>query len=126
MQEPDRRALEAYLLSIPIYERGRVQPDGTPVEPATLSVKRGFELFKGQECVRCHPPPSYSRHLPSDMGTGKKIDPPTLRGVASTPPYGHNGRWPTLEAALRAILAEREIGLSEREVFDLLGYLKLL
>ena len=33
----DRAALEAYLLSLPPFDRGRIDEEGTPLEPATRS-----------------------------------------------------------------------------------------
>src|SRR5262249_42735492 len=41
----DRDALETYLLSIPAFDRGRINPDGSVVEPATLSQRRGAAVF---------------------------------------------------------------------------------
>jgi len=126
IDEPDLSALEAYLLSIPPFERRRVVPDGPPVEPATMASRRGFEFFERAKCSLCHPPPRYARRGRFDIGTGIKLEPPSLRGVSSSPPYGHDGRWSTLEMAVRAILAAREVEYSELELTQLLSYLELL
>jgi cytochrome c peroxidase len=126
MAEIDFRALQNYVLSIPVFDRGRIQSDGTPVEPALLSTKRGFEVFKQQKCVRCHPPPVFSKSARVDMGTGKKIDVPTLRGVGSSPPFGHDGRWSTLGEAVEAVIAARREKISRRQLAELLAYLQLL
>ena len=122
----DLAALEAYLLSIPPFDRGRVEPDGTPVEPATMSSRRGFEIFKQVKCSLCHPPPLFTRSMRFDVGTGLKLHPPSLRGVASSAPYGHDGRWASLEEAVRALLAERRVEYSEQDLSHLLSYLELL
>jgi len=55
-----------------------------------------------------------------------KLEPPSLRGVSDTPPYGHDGRWSSLEEAVRAILLYRGTELPEREVWQLIRYLELL
>ncbi len=122
----DLAALEAYLLSIPPFDRGRVEPDGTPVEPATMASRRGFEFFKQAKCSLCHPPPLFTRGMRFDVGTGLKLQPPSLRGVASFAPYGHDGRWASLEEAVRALLAARRVEYSEQDLTDLLSYLELL
>jgi cytochrome c peroxidase len=122
----DREALEAYLLSLKPFDRGRLQTDGGPVEPATLSARRGFAVFAKAECTVCHPAPSYTRGLLFDVGTGGKFAIPTLRGVSAAGPWGHDGRWPDLESAVRAISAARAVELSSEEMNKLLEYLKLL
>lgn len=122
----DREALEAYLLSLPPFDRQRVQGDGAPVEPATLSARRGFAVFAEAECSVCHPAPTYTRAQLFDVGTGGELAIPTLRGVATAGPWGHDGRWPDLESAVRAIATAREVELSSDEMTQLLEYLKLL
>jgi cytochrome c peroxidase len=59
------------------------------------------------------------------MGTGTEIDVPTLRGLSSTPPYGHDGRWDSIAKAVQAMLSAGEIVLSAREREQLVEYLKL-
>jgi cytochrome c peroxidase len=125
----DRRALEAYVLSIRPFDNGRIEPDGVPSEPATKSMIDGFEVFKREECDRCHKPPTYAiRGLTFDVGTGGKFAVPSLRGLPAEGPYGHDGRWKTLEEAMNAMLEQRqrEKPLTYRERFTLLEYLKLL
>jgi len=122
----DREALEDYLLSLPRFDRGRLQPDGAPVEPATLSARRGFEVFAKAQCSICHPAPAFTRRQLFDVDTGGKFAVPTLRGVAAAGPWGHDGRWPDLESAVRAIASAREVELSSDEMTRLLEYLKLL
>ncbi len=126
MEETDLAALEAYLLSIPPFDRGRIEADGTPIEPVTLSARRGFAFFKQAKCVECHPPPVFARRRRFDVGTGMRLQPPSLRGVTSSAPYGHDGRWSTLGEAVRAMLAARGIDYTERELTQLIRYLELL
>jgi len=122
----DRDALVAYLLSLPPFDRGRIQPDGAPVEPATLSARRGFAVFAKAECSVCHPAPAFARSGLDDVGTGGSFAVPTLRGVSAAGPFGHDGRWPDLESAVRAIVAAEEVELTSDEMSQLLSYLKLL
>ena len=122
----DREALEMYLLSQKPFDRGRLKTDGAPVEPATLSARRGFAVFAKAECAVCHPAPAYTRGLLFDVGTGGKFAIPTLRGVSTAGPWGHDGRWPDLESAVRAIATARRVELSADEMNQLLEYLKLL
>jgi cytochrome c peroxidase len=122
----DREALEAYLLSLAPFDRRRLQPDGAPVEPSTLSARRGYAVFAKAECTECHPAPVYMRAVLADIGSGGRFAIPSLRGVSTSGPWGHDGRWPDLEAAVRASLAASGVELSSDELTQLLEYLKLL
>lgn len=122
----DRAALEAYLLSLPPFDRGRIDGRGIPVEPATRSAIEGERVFREAGCRECHPPPVYTREGRFDVGTDGKWAVPSLRGLFSTPPYGHDGRWATLEEAVRAILGARGEELEPAELRRLLAYLELL
>ena len=120
----DREALESYLLSIPAFDRGRIQPDGAVVEPSTLSARRGAAVFE-RVCRECHVPPPFMQPRPADVGTGEWAV-PTLRGVAISGPYGHDGRWPDLETVTRSMADHQEANLSADELAQLLAYLQLL
>jgi cytochrome c peroxidase len=122
----DRDALEAYLLSVPPFYRGRVDEEGFPVEPATRSALEGEQVFRTAGCAGCHPPPAYTEEGRFDVGTDGEWTIPSLRGLSTTPPYGHDGRWATVEEAVRAILRARDETLSERDLRKLLAYLELL
>lgn len=121
----EREALESYVLSLTPFDRGRLQPDGTPIEPVSLAARRGFAVAQ-DACLGCHKPPAYARLLRYDVGTGGPFAVPTLRGVSAGGPYGHDGRWPDLESCIRAIAAAKEIALSDDQISQLLEYLKLL
>ena len=124
--ERDREALLQYLLSIPPFDNGRVDADGTPVEPAVLSVRRGAEVFANAECGECHRPPGFTREGVFDIGTGGSFSVPTLRNVSRQPALGHDGRWSDLETALGEKLRGLEIELTRPEQRQLLRYLELL
>jgi cytochrome c peroxidase len=121
----EREALESYVLSLAPFDRGRVQPDGTPVEPVSLAARRGFAVAQ-DACLGCHKPPAYARLLRYDVGTGGPYAVPTLRGVSVGGPYGHDGRWPDLESTIRAIISYEKTPLTDDQIAQLVEYLKLL
>ncbi len=121
----DREALEEYVLSIPAFDRGRAQPDGTPIEPVTLSARRGFAIAQ-DNCLGCHKPPAYVRLLRYNVGSEGDFGVPTLRGLTAGGPYGHDGRWPDLESAIRGIIAHEQTPLTDEQIANLVEYLKLL
>lgn len=118
-------ALEAYVASLPPFRRGRTNPDGSPGEPHTLRMKRGFELFS-RSCAGCHPAPSFTDRRSHDVGTGGALDTPTLLGISESAPYGHDGRFASLAEAARAMAGVAGAELSDLELEYLLEYLKLL
>ena len=64
---------------------------------------RGAEVFELQGCATCHAPPSFTSsglRDPWPGGSGDRYSPPSLRGVARTPPYFHDGRAGSLPEAL--------------------------
>jgi cytochrome c peroxidase len=127
LDETDRAALEAYLLSLPPFDRGRIDESGDVGEPSTLSQRRGREIFVRAECSKCHPAPAFTDRAISDVGSGT-WDTPALRGISAegSQPYGHDGRWTTLEQAVHAMPLAKDEPLSPVELDWLLEYLKLL
>ena len=116
-------AIEQYLLTLTSYD---AKFDRALRGHATLSddEKRGFELFmteydprtgqRGADCFHCHGGPLFSDHqfhnngLAPGADTGRfrvtrseadrgKFATPSLRNVARTAPYMHDGRFATLE-----------------------------
>jgi cytochrome c peroxidase len=88
-------------------------------EQFTNEEQRGRDLFFGSaHCVDCHEPPLFRSHavanigldsLPADPGMGGRthiawhmgrFKTPTLRNVAVSAPYMHDGRFQTLEQVL--------------------------
>ena len=78
----------------------------------TDAQKRGMELFSGRAgCAACHgginfAGPWVDREVPraepafADTGTGVNVRVPTLRNVARTGPYMHDGRFASLDDVL--------------------------
>lgn len=121
-------ALEQYVLTL-THHRSRfdlsLQGKATLTDPE----RRGLELFmteneprmgqRGADCFHCHGGPLFTDHqfhdngldrAPSDPGrarvTGRDSDrgkfvTPTLRDIARTAPYMHDGRFRTLEEVVR-------------------------
>ena len=127
---PERigRALEAFELTLTSFDsRFDRAVRGGP--PFTEEEKRGFLLFvtefdprtgqRGADCFHCHGVPLFTDHQfhnngldaePADRGreraTGRAADrgrfmTPSLRNVAKTAPYMHDGRFATLEEVVR-------------------------
>jgi cytochrome c peroxidase len=81
----------------------------------TAQQRRGMEAFDDAGCDRCHDGPMFSdfrlhaegvREHPKlalpDTGAGRyRFRTPTLRNVALTPPFMHNGTLATLDEVLR-------------------------
>jgi cytochrome c peroxidase len=67
-------------------------------------VARGRELFHAEQvgCASCHREGGSSDGARHEVGSGLLLDTPSLRFVAGTAPYFHDGRYPTLAAMLRA------------------------
>ncbi len=120
-------ALECFLLTLTSFDS---KFDRSMRGEAQLSdeEKRGFELFmteyeprmgqKGADCFHCHGGPLFSDHLfhnnglsPIERDTGRervtqderdlyKFSTPSLRNIALTAPYMHDGRFETLEEVI--------------------------
>lgn len=128
-------------------------------EALSVLARRGLELFRGKaNCVACHIGPNFTDELFHNTGVawrkGKLIDSgrylvtgrsedqgafktPTLREVAETGPYMHDGSVETLEAVLEFYSkggnpnpyldpAIRPLDLTDREKEDLVDFLKAL
>lgn len=120
----------------------------------TQAEEEGYRLFKSLGCISCHqgdnvggnlferfgifeepyPPGASLRSI--DLGrfsiTGKERDRyvyrvPSLRNIAQTGPYFHDGSAPTLKIAVR-VMAQKQLGrtLEGGEVDLLVGFLKTL
>jgi cytochrome c peroxidase len=86
----------------------------------TEAQKRGLEVFESVGCTKCHKPPLFSNYTYINAGVGSDAEPPhegrkavteedkdlgkfrvpSLRDVANTFPYFHDGSAATLEEAV--------------------------
>jgi cytochrome c peroxidase len=105
---------------------------------ASAEAQRGFEVFKSAGCALCHVPPLYSDTDYHNAGIGSdkpadkrdhgrmdatkdakddgKFKTPSLRDVARTAPYFHDGSAASLDAAIDVMLAGgvKNPGLDEK------------
>ncbi|WP_372153330.1 cytochrome-c peroxidase [Vibrio renipiscarius] len=110
--------------------------------------KRGWDTFQSIGCVQCHQGPNIGGNMMQKLGyfseintlqdTGKHLVTEkyqdkfyfrvaSLRNVAQTAPYFHDGRTPTLEAAIR-IMAKGQLGIAMENdtVADIEAFLRTL
>jgi cytochrome c peroxidase len=123
--------LVAYVESLEFPANPNLNKDGTPSAAAPAAAKRGYQVFLKASCNSCHTPPVFSKKDNEDIGSGGSFSVPSLRGLAGTAPYFHDGRFPTLRALLPAKLHYlKEMGstekISDKEIEDLLVFLNLL
>ncbi len=134
-------ALEQFLLTLTAYD---AKFDRALRGQTTLSAdeQRGFELFmteyeprtgqRGADCFHCHGGPLFSDHQfhnnglsPSDADPGRfrvtqlatdrnKFATPSLRNLALTAPYMHDGRFGTLEE----VVAHYSTGVQRSPTLD--------
>jgi cytochrome c peroxidase len=165
--EPNRNNLAA---AIAAFER-TLETSDSPFDewkfaddPKAVSdaVKRGFDLFNGKgKCVKCHFGADFTQSdfrniglfdgkgfndsgriviskQPEDLGRFKVG---SLRNVAITAPYMHNGMFNTLEEVVefyndpekiipnslnRDTILQKPLGLSNQEISDLVAFLRAL
>jgi len=128
-----------------------ITPPVAPIDLGTMSAAatRGENIFNGKgQCASCHTgtlltdrkqhndgvPPLPGETDPGANGTGSPdpngFDTPTLRDVANTPPYMHNGSIKTLEGVVDFYnrIGPKGNGLSLKpdEQADLVAFLKSL
>jgi len=136
---PDQASLVDALAT---YERSLVTPDSRfdrwlKGDKAALSAKEldGYALFKSFGCVSCHQGVNVGANLfqrhgifhPLASPEPRVLRVPSLRNVATTPPYFHDGSAPTLSEAVRRMArAQLDQSLSEQEVDAIVAFLNSL
>ncbi len=145
---------EAIIRAIVTFEESLITPNSPidryllgEVNALTEQQKRGFDKFIGFGCVSCHQGRNIGGNLYQRIGRVDKVPAilledkgrygvtqnsfdkhvfkvPTLRNVAETAPYFHNGAVSTLEEAVE-IMAIGQLGLalSENDVKDIVALL---
>jgi cytochrome c peroxidase len=125
-------ALAAYVRSLPYPPNPDLKDDGSPSDAAPAAAKRGYELFIVKAgCKTCHEPPHYEKKDVEDIGSGGKFKVPSLRTVSRTGPYFHDGRYQTLDQAVRAMWEYvQKAGTTEKltddDLRDLVEFMKIL
>ncbi len=122
----DATALESYLLSLKV-------PAGNVRHEATF-VAQGKAIFESKEaaCSSCHAGAATTDGARHDVGTGSnginELETPSLRFIAKTAPYFHDGRYPTQKALL--VANDNKMGstrhLHAAEIDALAAYLESL
>ncbi len=133
-KEPSEAQLDqliAYLDTLEFPNNANLNKDGTPSDAAPAAAKRGYQVFLKASCNACHVPPIFTKPDNEDIGSGGSFQVPSLRGLSTTAPYFHDGRFPNLRALIPAKLQYLEkLGSTEKfsddEVEDLLVYLGTL
>ncbi|HEY4215063.1 MAG TPA: cytochrome c peroxidase [Steroidobacteraceae bacterium] len=132
------KALEAYIRKL---AAGRSRFDdfinGT-AKALTSDAQRGMVAFTRHGCGTCHSGPTFSDERFHDLGippapgqpqeAARAFRTPTLRNVALTNPYGHNGAFDTLEGAIdaHARVLSKQPALDSQEKHDIVEFLRAL
>lgn len=138
-REPDVAAL---LDAIATYERSLVTPgsrfdrwlagEADAITPEELS---GYRLFKSLGCVACHQGVNIGGNLFQRHGIFHPIGSPepalvrvpSLRNVATTPPYFHDGSAPTLSKAVKTMgIAQLDRELTDPQIAAIVAFLDTL
>jgi cytochrome c peroxidase len=138
-REPDVAAL---LDAIAIYERSLVTPgsrfdrwlagDADVITPVELT---GYQLFKSLGCTSCHQGVNvggnlFQRHgIFHPIGSAEPVlvRVPSLRNVATTPPYFHDGSEPTLSKAVKTMgFAQLDRVLTDQQIAAIVAFLNTL
>lgn len=136
---PDRASL---LDAIATYERSLLTPGSRfdrwlGGDAAALSGEelRGYQLFKSLGCVSCHQGVNVGGNLferqgifhPLTWPNPGSLRVPSLRNVAATAPYFHDGSAPTLDDAVRKMAAAQiNRTLSEPQIRAIVAFLHTL
>jgi cytochrome c peroxidase len=136
---PDRTSL---LDAIATYERSLLTPGsrfdrwlGGDSAALTTKEQTGYGLFKSLGCVSCHQGVNIGGNLFERHGIFRPLGSPepeilrvpSLRNVATTAPYFHDGSTPTLEDAVRKMAAAQlDRTLSDQQVAAIVAFLRTL
>ena len=128
--------------AIASFERTLVTPDSRfdrwlTGDASALSAEElgGYRLFKSLGCVACHQGVNIGGNLferhgifhPLASPKPEILRVPSLRNVATTPPYFHDGSAQTLDDAVRKMgLAQLNSTLTDQQVTAIVAYLQTL
>jgi cytochrome c peroxidase len=136
---PDRTS---FLDALATFERSLLTPgsrfdrwlggEASALSPQELD---GYQLFKSFGCSSCHQGVNVGGNLFERQGVFRRLVPgkpeivrvPSLRNVATTAPYFHDGSAPTLEEGVRKMAAAQlDRTLTDQQVDSLVAFLKTL
>jgi cytochrome c peroxidase len=138
-REPDIAAL---LDAIATYERSLVTPGGRfdrwlagDVDAITREELAGYQLFKSLGCISCHQGVNVGGNLfqkhgvfhPIGSAEPELVRVPSLRNVATTAPYFHDGSTSTLSEAVRKMgAAQLDRELTDQQIASIVAFLNTL
>jgi cytochrome c peroxidase len=138
-RQPDLAALTD---AIATYERSLLTPGsrfdlwlGGDSNAITQQEWAGYQLFKSLGCISCHQGVNvggnlYQRHgifHPLAAPKPEILRVPSLRNVATTPPYFHDGSAPTLSNAVKAMgYAQLDVTLTDQQIAAIVAFLGTL
>jgi cytochrome c peroxidase len=136
---PDRTSM---LDAIATFERSLVTPGSRfdrwlAGDTTALSLQQidGYQLFKSLGCVSCHQGVNVGGNLfqrdgifhPLAQAEPNILRVPSLRNVAATAPYFHDGSARTLDDAVRKMAtAQLNLTLTDQQVDEIVAYLRAL
>jgi cytochrome c peroxidase len=136
---PDRASL---LDALATYERSLLTPGsrfdiwlGGDATALSAEEQNGYRLFKSLGCVSCHQGVNVGGNLFERQGIFRPLASPnpeivrvpSLRNVATTAPYFHDGSAPTLGEAVRKMsAAQLDQTLSDQQVDAIVAFLQTL
>ena len=106
-----------------MFAQQRPAADGA--DDLTLAAA-GKQLFTDYACSKCHDGPAFGGQRTERIaGVDKQV--PTLRRISLHPPFMHDGRSATLEAAIRDMIeTTRETSAPDADVDAIAAYLRTL
>jgi cytochrome c peroxidase len=135
---PDRIG---FLNALTTYERSLLTPDsrfdrwlGGDASALSTEELSGYRLFKSLGCSSCHQGANVGGNLFQRQGIFRPLAPkpeivrvPSLRNVATTSPYFHDGSEPNLGQAVRKMsAAQLDRTLSDQQVDLIVAFLRTL
>lgn len=129
--DEEMAALVAYIKSLPLPETPYVDAAGEPTADAPDAVQRGKDLFWSAGCATCHMPPAFESTARYDV-VGVEVKVPSLWAVRHTGPWFHDGRYATLEEAVRTMWRFHHDRIrqpsepTDQQIADLVAYLEAL
>jgi YD repeat-containing protein len=102
----------------------------TPAVKDPAAVARGRVLYNATGCTACHNGTLLTNNTTVDVGTGRKLQVPSLRGVAWRAPYMHDGCAQTLTDRFSAKCGGTNHGVTSQltpdQISDLVSFLETM
>jgi len=137
--DPDR---DSFLDAMETFEQSLLTPGsrfdrwlGGDMSALSDKERDGYRLFKSLGCSACHQGVNIGGNLMQRQGIFRQLVPgkpeivrvPSLRNVATTAPYFHDGSAPTLADAIRRMAAAQlDRTVSDQQVDSLVAFLQSL